>query len=97
MVRPAAVQVHGVKGRHGPTCARKEGQVNAKFVMNVGIEQAEIDKGTCAVLVGRDGHRVAVQHRPEELGSCWFLGLNAHVGPAPFLHVVDPTAPSDGR
>ena len=97
MVRPTAVEVHGVNGGHRPARTGKHGQVNANLAVQVRIKQPKVDDGTTAVCVGCDWVRVAVKDGPEQFGSRWKFGLNGDVGPSAFFDVVDATVPSDGR
>ena len=79
VVRPTAIKVQRVHGWHGASSAREHGQVNADFVMDVRIEQAEVDQRTGTVLVGRNGHGVAVEDGPEQFGTGRKFGFDAHV------------------
>ena len=96
VVRPTAVKVQRMHGWHGASSTREHGQVNAKFIVDVRVQQAKVDEGARAVLVGRDGHGVAVEDGPEQFGTGRKFGFDAHVRPTSFLDVADASAPTDG-
>ena len=67
---PNGRQVQGVHGWHGTASTREHGQVNANFIVDVRVQQAKVDQRSRSVLVGRDGHRVAVEDRPKQFRAC---------------------------